>query len=380
VGHSLSFLPAASGDPWPRAQRGMSQANEELQFKVDQLAFRLEEQSKKQAQAVAALKAEARQVKKGLLAALEQGRSKAKGAERPSLGDDSFIRRLEWRIEKYSSIKDMPKNEAIWSVEFSVMGVPDMQLEFFPQGRESTKRAGFCALFLWCPEGVQIRYRLCVGSHWSGPEEDHYTSRMGHGHSNFCMLDSQKDEKTDSILIGLEILSLHYKQEEAMGIQLFNAGPEAMVQREIAVLSNRAMDCVEWRIKGIAQRAKDAPRGTALCSPTFSIAGVREMMLEFYPNGIEAPAGGKDPREGYCGFYVRANGGKGRPGGPLILHLTLFVGSAKKGPIRTEFDGSAAKGLPEFCKLEEQMDSEDLLVGVQVTNPELADELHELTI
>ncbi|CAE7395510.1 FTRC [Symbiodinium sp. CCMP2592] len=46
------------------------------------------------------------------------------------------------------------------------MGVPDMQLEFFPQGRETSQK-GFCALFLWCPGHLKLKYRLEVGSHAS---------------------------------------------------------------------------------------------------------------------------------------------------------------------------------------------------------------------
>mmetsp|Transcript_19366 Transcript_19366/g.58277 ORF Transcript_19366/g.58277 Transcript_19366/m.58277 type:complete len:355 (-) Transcript_19366:99-1163(-) len=351
---------------------------DELQFKVDQLAARLDEQNKRHAEALAKLRDEARQIKKSLCATFERARTKS--AEEPSLGDDAFVRKVEWRIQNFSDIKETPKNEAIWSVEFSVMGVSGMQLEFFPQGRESTKFPGFCALFLWCPAGVRIRYRLRVGNHWSGPEEDEYESRMGHGHSNFCHISGQLDESSDSLIVGLEILSLYYQQEASLGIRLLNAGPEAMAQRELAVLQNRDMDCVEWRIKRIAQRAKEVPRGTAICSPLFSIAGVREMLMEFYPNGILPPPGAKEGREGFCGFYIRANGGHNRPGGPLSLQLSLFVGGAKKGPIITEFDGAVAKGLPEFCRLDEQIDGEDLIVGVQVVNPALQPEVKELSI
>merc|ERR1719150_3473033 len=117
------------------------------------------------------------------------------------------------------------------------------------------------------------------------------------------------------------------------------------------------------RIKNILQRAKEVPRGLAICSPLFSLAGIREMLLEFYPNGIDAPS--SPGKEDYCGFYVRCP-----PGNSLTL--TLFVGKAKKGPIKTDFDGNAAKGLPEFCRFEEQLYDEDsLVVGIVVRNPKL---------
>jgi len=360
-------------------------AHEELQFQVDQLAFQLDDENKKHLEAVAALRDELKALKGKLHGALERCSAKAaEGADTP--GDDTYIRRIEWRLDDFSGrVRDTPQNEAIWSVEFSVLSVPGMQLEFFPQGRDTTKLAGFCALFFWCPPGVTVKYRLRVGNHWSAPDEDAYASRMGHGHSNFCFLEAQKDEKTNSVLVGIDILSLSYSDDTMPGLRIINRAPEAVVEREVAVLQHRHMDCVEWRIKKILKRAKEVPRGTAICSPVFSIAGVREMLLEFYPQGIAPPPGGKEGREGYCGFYVRANSAPWANSGrssstPLTLLLTLFVGGARKGPIKTEFGSNAAKGLPEFCRLSDQLSDgeEDLIVGVQVQNPELEKEETEL--
>eukprot|EP00439_Symbiodinium_sp_Y106_P083014 s133_g22.t2 len=103
--------------------------------------------------------------------------------------DTAFVRRVEWKLQKCSeTIRKMSNNQCIWSSSFSAMGVPDMQLEFFPQGRETSQK-GFCALFLWCPGHLKLKYRLEVGSHAS-IDEDVFTSRIGHGHSNFCFLEA----------------------------------------------------------------------------------------------------------------------------------------------------------------------------------------------
>lgn len=350
---------------------------EELQFQLDQVTFQLDEQHTKHAEAVAQLRDEAKQLQKRMLAVISRNALRAQGGS--ELGDNTFVRRVEWRVPDYDKVREKPRNEAIWSIEFAALGVQGIQLEFFPQGRETTRLAGFCALFLWCPVGVKVKYRLRVGSHWSAPDEDEYVSRMGHGHSNFCLLDAQKDEATNSVLVGVEILSIAVAQDIGMGLRLINQAPEALVARETAVVHNRQMDRVEWKIRDIRKRAKEVPRGLAICSPVFSISGVREMLLEFYPNGISMPDG-KEFREGFCGFYVRASKSYSHSAGGLTLLLTLFVGDARKGPIKTQFDGNAAKGLPEFCRLADQLHDEDtdLLVGVHIQNPEL--EVEKTTI
>ena len=41
-------------------------------------------------------------------------------------------------------------------------------------------------------------------------------------------------------------------------------------------------------------------RGSSLWSPVFTAAGIREILLEFYPNGTASTQ-----QEGWCAFYVR---------------------------------------------------------------------------
>merc|ERR1711976_279950 len=88
------------------------------------------------------------------------------------------------------------------------------------------------------------------------------------------------------------------------------------------------------------------------------MGGVGEMLMEFYPNGIKGST-----KEGFCGFYLRC------PAGTSLI-ITLVVGNSQKGPIKTDFDGNSAKGLPEFCKLKDQLaeNAEDLVVGIKLRN------------
>jgi len=288
--------------------------------------------------------------------------------------DTAYVRRVDWTISEISTkMRTTPKNTGIWSAKLTVMGVSDISMEFFPQGRDSTTFPGFCALFLWAPPGLWLKYRLRVGKH-SVLNEDFFDSRMGHGHSNFCNLQGQIDKGTDSVLVGIDILEVCHFHEPSPGLRLVNNGPEVFVKKEAELLRNRDLESVEWTIRDVRRRVREVPAGLCIASPMFSIAGVREMQLLFYPNGA-GPAQGASSRPGYCGFYLRSAGGQ------YELALTLFVGSAKKGPNKTEFS-VPTKGLPEFCKLEEHIGEgeDDLLCGVIVHNPLLDAEELERTL
>lgn len=337
---------------------------------MSQLTQRLEAQSQKHTAELARLSAEAEELRAKLRKELQRRRDSLR---EPKL-DTAFIRQVEWRLTGVTEIlRTVPKNKGLYSDKFTILGVPDFMLEFFPQGRDTTSIPGYCSLFLWANAGVRLKYRLRVGSH-SCVDEDTFDSRIAHGHSNFCHLEAQVDKESDSVVIGLEVIEVSHTNEPAPGLRLVNAGPEAALACEADVLRHRHIDTVEWRIKDAVRRTREVPAGFFICSPLFSIAGVRGLQLEFYPNGLE----GSKP--GFCGFYVRC------PSGQYTLSITLFVGSAKKGPSKTEFNGNAAKGLPDFCRLSEQLvgsetdpeegkaDIKDVICGVIVKNPRLEDE------
>lgn len=327
------------------------------------LERRLEEHDQRHQEAVVRLQREASELK----ARLASLAAKAM--------DSTFVRAFEWRIDDFAArCGGMSKNDSLWSEEFSIMGVPGLQLEFFPRGRESTRTEGFCALFLWCGAGVRARYQLRVGDHRLAPEEDEYPARMGKGQSNFCCLEAQRDALTDSVVVGVDVLELTTFNEPSPGLRLVNRGPERLVVGAALELHSRDLDTVEWRIRGIRRRAS-LPPGVALCSRPFSLAGVPDMLLEFYPGGVGdesakfCPGGAGDESAAAadggacCGFYVRC------PAGTALM-LTLFVGKATLGPLKTEFKQGEAQGRPAFCKLEEQLEhgSDDLVVGVTVKN------------
>ncbi|CAJ1444899.1 unnamed protein product [Effrenium voratum] len=284
--------------------------------------------------------------------------------------DPAYVRRVEWKLTNCrQSFRPLQRGDCLWSEEFSASCISNMKFEFFPQGRDNS-RPGFCALFLWCPGNVRLKYRLQVGKH-SSWDEDVYDKWMGHGHSNFCSLQAQIDEQ-DCLIIGVEFLEVEVTKHVG-GLRMVNEGVYKLLSEEAAVLTNRDITTVEWMIRDIKRRIKDVPTGQCVCSPTFSVVGVRNMHLEFYPNGLQ----GSTP--GYCGLYLRcptANTGK------FTLILTLTVGSATRGPCKTDLDGVSAKGLPEFCHLEQQISDgkEDLEVRIKVQHPQLDREEDERSL
>lgn len=341
---------------------------EDVAFKVDQLSYKIHENEEKQKKLIGGLNIEVRALHARLVKLREGALQKEKDQAVSPVLDDTWTRHIEWEIDRCSErFRTMGKNESLYSPEFTVLGFQGVKLEFFPSGRDSTNIEGFCSLFLWCPPGVRVKYQLRVGEYTGPPDEDDYTSRMGHGHSNFCLLAAQINEKTDTLTVGIDILSIAGTQEVTgvrECIKLYKSSPEKLLDVEAKILRNRDVDSVEWTIKNIRKRIREVPRGLALCSPLFSAAGVPEMLMEFYPNGIKGST-----KEGFCGFYLRC------PSGTSLI-ITLYVASSHKGPIKTDFDGHSAKGLPEFCLLKEQLadDQEDLVVGIKLRNPVLEKE------
>lgn len=316
----------------------------------------------------------------------------------PHRPDDTFIRECTWKIGGIAEkIRNVPKSTPIRSDSFIVQGVPNIQLEFFPNGRDGTSLDGFCSLFLWCPAGTRIKYQLRVGSHWAAPDEDEYTASMGHGHSNFCFLQAHVNNADDSVEVGLRVIEINLTDSSSVrGLSLMNISPEGFVKQESMVLSHIDVTTVEWRIKRVQQLLEVTPKGSSIYSPAFSLAGVRQMLLEFYPAGVDVK-----PQDNFCALYLRcppetslyvtffagtpdaadagapSGGGDGAVQG-APLEVLSFKPKIKKGPVAAKFAGNAAKGIPNFCDLKELLDKgNEIIVGVQVRNKQMEERLEK---
>lgn len=276
-------------------------------------------------------------------------------------GSNPFASRAAWIINDFDSQYDKTsKGHSMWSPEFSLCGISGIKLEFFPKGRETTTMEGFCALFLWCPTGTKIKYQLWVGKHLRAPDEDKYDGRMGHGHSNFCALTPELEPKEGGghfVKVGVDVLSVETGPTVPEGLKLVPRMPESIVANEAETLRNEKVSRIEWKIPNISAKMKALPKGASMYSKSFTAGLMRSILLEFYPNGSE-----NTTKEGYCALYIRGPEG-------ATMTVTLFVGNFSKGPIKTTFDaGSSGKGLPDFCKLADEIDkqTDSLTLGITV--------------
>jgi len=331
-----------------------------LQAKVTQLETQLAEQAQRHEAELESM----RKVISDLQATTASLEEQCKRADVVSGGPNSdvFTRHVEWTINSFSQkAAGLTKGESIWSPKFNAAGMQGLMLEFFPMGREKTTFDGFCSLFLWCPNGTKLKYQLRVGSFFRAPDEDEYTGRIGHGHSNFCPLDPEVDREKDCITLGVNFIEVRTGESttshESGTLRLIPSPMESIVRQEAEVLQNRNVSKVNWRITKVAERLKHLPRGASMWTRLFTAAGIREMLLEFYPNGST-----NTTKEGFCAFYIRC------PEGVSVI-VTLLVGSVRKGPIKTTFDSLTGKGLPDFCSLQEQIDTDgSLTVGIELQN------------
>jgi len=331
----------------------------DLQRKLDDLQRQLDDQTRRQQDEVDGLKKSIGDLQ-ALTASYEET-SKKNDVVSGGTYADLHTRRAQWTIDGFSArASSMAKGDSIWSAKFNAMGMKDLQLEFFPMGREKTTFEGFCSLFLWCPNGSKIRYQLWVGDFVRAPDEDTYNGRIGHGHSNFCPLKPEIDEKNDSIIVGVSFIQALPCPTESPGekgtLRLIPTCIESMVAKEAEVMSNKNVAKVTWRINKVSERLKTLPRGASMWSDVFTAGGIREILLEFYPNGST-----NTTKEGYCAFYIRCPEG-------VSMIVTLFVGKVKKGPIKTTFDSMTGKGLPDFCLIADEIEDDTLEVGIEVAN------------
>lgn len=275
---------------------------------------------------------------------------------------DVYCTEIVWKVARISEkLKELPKGHSIWSPEFSAGGLRGMQIEFFPNGRESATMAGYCSVFFWCPEGTFIKYQVSVGKTTRAPDEDVFETRMGHGHSNFCLLQPEIVDSDDSVSLRIEILDVKKDISFGAGLRVLRPSIVNQMARFSSVLENKSVNRIEWRIEQISKKIAHFPKGAALYSPVFSAAGIRDVLVEFYPNGNVTTS-----RDGFCALYLRC------PEGTLVV-VTLCVGEVKRGPISAKFEGNAGKGLPEFCNLATQIESgsDSVLIALDFKNPQL---------
>ncbi|KAF4650471.1 hypothetical protein FOZ61_000292 [Perkinsus olseni] len=127
------------------------------------------------------------------------------------------------------------------------------------------------------------------------------------------------------------------------------------VRRYVDQMKNRSCKRVEWRIDNISVLARTFTQGRPLHSCPFTVAGLEQVRLIFYPAGYFNAA------SGYCSLYTRAPPG-------TAIRAKLFIGRQPRN-VAFEFDGScSAFGRANFCLLQSEVDqaTDSVTVGVEI--------------
>jgi hypothetical protein len=337
----------------------MSADAKALQTRLRSLEDKFNEQTSTHHQEMQRLNDKMDELKK-LAQLLEDENNKLDTVGRSAGASTHYMRRIEWTIDKYSTKEaELIKGQSLWSPHFRAVGLESLQFEFFPKGHKKTTFDGFCSLFLWAPGGTTIKYQLWVGSFLRAPEIDEYKTRVGHGHSNFCPIAPEVNKEKDSLTVGVDILEVSSVENiTGRGLTLVRTSLDAMMQRESAVVQNAKVKKVVWKINNISERLQQFPKGTSMWSQLFTAQGIREILLEFYPNGSAHTT-----KDGFCAFYIRCSM-------KVSIYVTLIVGKVTKGPISTTFTDATGKGLPDFCLVQDEINRADdtLEVGIELEN------------
>lgn len=67
-----------------------------------------------------------------------------------------------WNFAKDMERKVFKRGNQIWSEKFTLLGVPNLQLILYPKGCRNNKK-GYMSLYLYAPEGWQIKYQATYG-------------------------------------------------------------------------------------------------------------------------------------------------------------------------------------------------------------------------
>lgn len=112
--------------------------------------------------------------------------------------------RVEWKIcRAHKRSKDMKRPLGIKSPPFSLRALREVQMEFFPDGTNSTPE-GKALLRVYLPSDAQVRYQTWVGFSTEGPKE----IRIGGNLAADVVVDEWKNQLQDdgSLPIALEVL------------------------------------------------------------------------------------------------------------------------------------------------------------------------------
>jgi len=129
--------------------------------------------------------------------------------------------RVEWKVcRAQKRAKELKKPLAVKSPTFSLRGLREVQLEFFPEGTH-TSPDGKAILRVYFPKGVHLRYQCWIGFATEGPMEvkpGTMQAKPGGGLSADMMVDEWRNQIQDdgSLPVVLEVIRDLANEDESL--------------------------------------------------------------------------------------------------------------------------------------------------------------------
>lgn len=267
----------------------------------------------------------------------------------------------------------------IFSPSFEAAGTRGMQLELRLQPSESFEDGEQCSLYLWAAEGLQLVFRLFLGTE-SVVLRHTFDGRLPCGMKNMGTIGEQCSPD-GSLHLGIEIhesfmessvsethTALKVVQREQINtpiqgvlsvqrylnhrlLELVQSQARSMVDqlhKKVDLVRSRATRKVQWRLENGPLLCRSFPQNQAVRSTAFQAAGVNGLQLVFYPQGYAGA------RAGFCSVFVHV------PPGCARVRCWLWAGRWRREAKAEEPpDKPDLIGRINFCRFENCVDPTD---------------------
>jgi len=301
--------------------------------------------------------------------------------------ENTATRRVDWVIKNVSKFLQPPSldrqslHSSWFSPRFNAAGAHGLQLELqvfrMSDPPSEGDSVGDCAAFLWACKGMNLVYKLFVGSK-SATLEKVFNGRVPYGTQRLCFLRDQINKEDDTLRVSVEILEairivehpVQPPQQDCANDSIADPIPTVegcvlfkrhvnnrvldQVKNQVDIMRSRMVRNIEWRVEQASALRKCFPQGEALCSASFNAAGPEGLQLIFYPSGYEGAT------DGFCSLFLFAPSG-------ATLRCWLFAGNQKREASHS-YDGPGAFGRTNFCRFESAVDENNdvILIGLEI--------------
>eukprot|EP01066_Platyproteum_vivax_P010171 Platyproteum_vivax@DN4525_c0_g1_i2.p1 len=124
---------------------------------------------------------------------------------------------IELQINNFSKkCEELDVEKSISTPLLTVFGIVDCFLEFYPKGSFWCTKPGHCTVFFGCPTNVEVELAMYAGTCTLTPKElltGESTDHKVFGLHDFCELSQVIDSELDTVVVGVEIHSVKFKDE-----------------------------------------------------------------------------------------------------------------------------------------------------------------------